>query len=75
MTQTPKAMNDHGKRLCSKCGRTNIGKQTHCLACNTALGNHTPQPQTTTPLPKFCTACGTALQTDNRFCTNCGKEI
>lgn len=47
------------KRRCPGCGRTNIGRQDNCLACDTPLGREEPAPQPQTAArPKFCTACG-----------------
>jgi len=60
--------------LCPDCGRTNYGKQIHCLVCDAPL---TIVSQITQPKSrlKFCTSCGTILQAQGKFCTNCGKQI
>ncbi|MCF8067878.1 MAG: hypothetical protein K9L30_04765 [Desulfobacterales bacterium] len=63
------------KQYCSICGRTNIGKQTLCLACNGALGDRITTPKAATSRPRFCTNCGVALDANNCFCTGCGTKI
>lgn len=64
------------KRRCPGCGRTNIGRQDNCLACDTPLGREEPAPQPQTAArPKFCTACGAPLDPNNKFCTKCGNRV
>ena len=47
--------------LCPGCGRTNHGRQIHCLVCGTLLAVAL-QAALPNSRPKFCTHCGSRLQ-------------
>ncbi len=69
--------NNHSNTLkwknlkCLKCGKTNIGWQTHCLLCQADLTDVEPH----TVSYRLCQNCGAKLQLGEKFCTHCGTAV
>ena len=56
---------------CPKCGKTNIGWQTHCLLCGANLSESNSQNE---PVYK-CTSCSATVNKGQKFCTSCGSKL
>ena len=56
---------------CPKCGKTNIGWQTHCLLCGADLSTSGVQEE---PVYK-CPYCDAKVMKGQKFCTECGHKL